>query len=95
MKRQTYVCGLDVHKDNVYAAMYNGIDRSEVKVFGTFTDPISELIQWLEQNRVKRIAMESTGIYWVPVWNMLEERDLSLHWLIRGSLSRCLVAKVM
>jgi transposase len=63
MKWQTYVCGLDVHKDNVYAAMYNGIDRSEVKVFGTFTDHISELIQWLEQNRVMRIAMESTKIH--------------------------------
>lgn len=78
MKQQTYVCGIDVHKDSIYAAIYNGKDRSDVQVFGTFTDQIGQLIQWLVQNKVKRIALESTGIYWVPVWNMLEEREFEL-----------------
>jgi transposase len=78
MKKQTYVCGLDVHKDSVYAAIYNGKDRSEVQVFGTFTDQLNQLIQWLEQNSVKRVALESTGIYWVPVWNMLEQKGFEL-----------------
>lgn len=78
MKKQTYVCGLDVHKDNVYAAIYNGKDRSDVQVFGTFTGQIAQLIDWLEQNAVKQIALESTGIYWVPVWNMLEEKGFQL-----------------
>jgi transposase len=78
MKKQTYVCGLDVHKDNVYAAIYNGKDRSEVQMFGTFTGQIVELIQWLEHNKVKQVALESTGIYWVPVWNMLEEKGFEL-----------------
>jgi len=78
MKQRTYVCGLDVHKDSIYAAIYNGKDRSDVQVFGTFTGQIAQLIEWLEQNQVKRIALESTGIYWVPVWNMLEEKDFQL-----------------
>lgn len=78
MKKQTYVCGLDVHKDSVYAAIFNGKDRSEVMVFGTFTEHVAQLIQWLEQNAVKRVALESTGIYWVPVWNMLEEKGFEL-----------------
>jgi len=78
MKQQTYVCGLDVHKDNVYAAIYNGKDRSDVQVFGTFTGQIAQLIACLEQNAVKQVALESTGIYWVPVWNMLEKKGFQL-----------------
>jgi transposase len=78
MKRQTYVCGLDVHKDTIYAAIYNGKDRSDVQVFGTFTEQIEQLIAWLQQHAVKQVALESTGIYWVPVWNMLEESGFQL-----------------
>lgn len=51
-------------KYSVYAAIYNGKDRSDVQVFGTFTDQLNQLAQWLEQNGVKRVALESTGIYW-------------------------------
>jgi len=78
MKKQTYVCGLDVHKDNVYAAIYNGKDRSDVQVFGTFTDQLNKLAAWLEHNEVKRVALESTGVYWVPVWNILEEKGFQM-----------------
>lgn len=78
MKKQTYVCGLDVHKESVYAAIYNGKERTEVQVFGTFTEQLNNLVQWLEQNEVKRVALESTGIYWVPIWNMLEEKGFEL-----------------
>lgn len=65
-------------KYSVYAAIYNGKDRSDVQVFGTFTDQLNQLAQWLEQNGVKRVALESTGIYWEPVWNMLEEKGFAL-----------------
>lgn len=78
MKKQTYVCGLDVHKDSIYAAIYNGKDRSDIQVFGVFTEQIALLIDWLQQNAVKQVALESTGIYWVPVWNMLEEKGFQL-----------------
>jgi len=78
MKTQTFVCGLDVHKDSVYAALYNGKDRTDVEVFGTFTSQIKELIRWLEQHDVKCVALESTGIYWVPIWNLLEEKGFEL-----------------
>lgn len=78
MKKQTFVCGLDVHKDSIYAAVYNGRERSDVKVFSTFTHDIVELIKWLEEQSVKRVALESTGIYWAPVWNLLEENGFEL-----------------
>jgi transposase len=78
MTKRTFVCGLDVHKDSTYAALYNGKDRSGVQVFGTFTSQVKELIHWLHQHSVKRIALESTGIYWVPVWNLLEAAGFEL-----------------
>jgi transposase len=78
MKRGIFVCGLDVHKDSIYAALYNGKDRTDVQVFGTFTSQIKELITWLQQHEVRRVALESTGIYWVPVWNLLEEKGFEL-----------------
>ena len=78
MKTRTYVCGLDVHKDSIYAAVYNGKERSDVKVFGTFTSHVYQLVEWLKSFKVKRIALESTGIYWVPVWNILEEQGMDL-----------------
>ena len=78
MKKQTPVCGLDVHKDSIYAALFNGKERSDVQVFGTFTSQVKELITWLRQHSVKRIALESTGIYWVPIWNMLEAEGFGL-----------------
>jgi transposase len=78
MKKQTPVCGLDVHKDSIYAALFNGKDRSDVQVFGTFTSPVKELINWLHQHKVRRIALESTGSYWVPIWNLLEEAGFEL-----------------
>lgn len=79
MKKGIFVCGLDVHKDNsIYGALYNGKDRSDVQVFGTFTAHIHDLVSWLQQHKVTRVAMESTGIYSVAVWNMLEEKGFEL-----------------
>jgi transposase len=42
--------------------------------FGTFTEDIEQLHEWLSCRRIKRVAMESTGVYWRPVWNLLEEK---------------------
>lgn len=51
MKTRTYVCGLDVHKDSIYAAIYDGKARSEVQIFGTFTQHIKEPMAWLQENK--------------------------------------------
>lgn len=70
-------CGLDVHKEKVSATllmdMGDGMLREEVKEFGTFTDDLYELREWLLENKCPVIAMESTGVYWRPVHNVLED----------------------
>jgi hypothetical protein len=71
-------CGLDVHKKSITAcvlwAEVKGKSRKEKKRFGTFTHDLLQLADWLEQCGVTHVAMESTGVYWKPVWNILAER---------------------
>lgn len=72
------VCGLDVHKDTIFCAIFDGEKATEVKEFKTFTQTIKDMGVWLKQEGVKEIAMESTSIYWIPIWNVLEERGFEL-----------------
>ena len=46
----------------------------EEQVFGTFTQELERLHNWLKQQKVRQVAMESTGVYWIPIWNVLERR---------------------
>ena len=51
----------------------NGEEQHEIKVFGTFTDDLKQLREWLLEHDCPVVAMESTGVYWRPVHNVLEE----------------------
>jgi hypothetical protein len=70
-------CGLDVHKEKVSACiLFTDNDReveSEVCEFAAFTDDLVHLRDWLSEYNCPIVAMESTGIYWLPVHNVLEE----------------------
>lgn len=70
-------CGLDVHKESISACVIfpdqDGVDQYEIKVFGTFTDDLMRLRSWLLDHSCPVVAMESTGIYWRPVHNVLED----------------------
>ncbi len=72
------VSGLDVHKDTVFCAIYDGKKYGKVNEFATFTENLREMAEMLTGEGVKKIAMESTGIYWIPVWNILEEAGFEL-----------------
>ncbi len=69
-------CGIDVHKMKVIACvLLQDAGRgpcSEIREFGTVTRELLRLADWLRQLGVEQIAMESTGAYWRPVWNILE-----------------------
>ena len=66
-------CGLDVHKKSVTACvLWASGRRKQIRAFGTFTRELLELGDWLRACGVTHVAMESTGVYWKPVWNLLE-----------------------
>ena len=74
-------CGLDVHKDTVVACVRLGIDGKtvkEVRTFSTTTADLMALSQWLDENKCTHIAMESTGVYWKPVWHILADGEFEL-----------------
>ncbi len=70
-------CGLDVHKREVVACVVitepDGTPRKAVRAFGTMTPDILALADWLAAHDVTHVAMESTGVYWKPLWNLLED----------------------
>lgn len=69
-------CGLDVHKKKISACLITvdnlGVERHEIREFKTFTKDLFELRDWLLANNCPIVAMESTGVYWRPVHNVLE-----------------------
>ncbi|HNX08351.1 MAG TPA: IS110 family transposase, partial [Bacteroidales bacterium] len=74
MNKLKRVCGLDVHKDIIFACVKKGKYQSEIKQFSTTTQGLSELNHWLQGEHVLKVAMESTGVYWMPVWRALEDK---------------------
>jgi transposase len=74
--------GLDVHKETVVACVrlsQGSSARREVRTFGTTTPQILRLLEWLQAKAVTHVALEATGVYWKPVWHLLEGHfDLTL-----------------
>ena len=68
--------GLDVHKDMVMARVrcVNEPLHDETRSFDTTTSALLELGDWLAEHGVTHVAMEATGVYWKPIWHLLEER---------------------
>jgi transposase len=70
-------CGLDVHKKTVVACVLvtdaEGVVQRQVRSFGTMTADLLALSDWLSGYDVTQIALESTGVYWRPVFNILED----------------------
>jgi transposase len=75
----SHCAGLDVHKKNVVACLLRpgaeGELKRETRTFSTMTKGLQELADWLSQEGVSHVAMESTGVYWKPVYNILEQRE--------------------
>jgi len=77
----TRCAGLDVHKDTVVACVRCVVDgrvEREVRTFSTTTSDLLALSAWLTWLGVTHIAMEATGVYWKPVWNVLDDGEFEL-----------------
>lgn len=74
-------CGIDVHQESLTACIMKGSGKKmtkEIREFSTFTDGIQALGLWLKEHDIIHIAIESTGIYWKPVFNILTEDHFDL-----------------
>ena len=69
-------CGIDVHQESLTACIMKGNGKQmykEIREFSTFTEGIQALGSWLKEHEILNIAIESTGVYWKPVFNVLAE----------------------
>ena len=74
-------CGLDIHKVSIALCVVitrDGKTEQETRRFGTMTADLLELAAWLKARGIEHVAMESTGVYWKPVWNILEAAGFDL-----------------
>ena len=65
-------CGLDVHKKMIVACLLRQVSEKQIRQFGTTTGELQTMKEWLVQSGCTHVAMESTGVYWKPVYNILE-----------------------
>jgi len=71
--------GVDIGATEVFVAVPADRDTESVRSFPTFTQDLHLLADWLQQCRVDTVAMESTGVYWIPLFQILEARGIEVH----------------
>lgn len=76
-------CGIDVHKDVVVSSIGGEGLKSETRSYKTFSSSLTELKEWLLSNGITNIAMESSGVYWKPVYKVLECTSLKV-WIVNA-----------
>jgi transposase len=71
--------GIDIGATEIYVAVPEGRAAERVRSFPTFTQDLYALADWLKQCRVETVAMESTGVYWIPLFQILEDRGFEVY----------------
>ena len=66
------VCGLDVHKDSVYLCILHGSGEIFENVYGVLTFQLRDMRRVMQSHDVTEVTMESTSVYWIPIWRVLE-----------------------
>jgi len=73
-----HAAGIDVGAEEVYVAVPPDRDEESVRAFPTFTADLRRLAEWLKACRIETVAMEATGVYWVPLFELLEEEGFEV-----------------
>ena len=74
-----HAAGLDIGSEEIWACVPEDRDAQPVRSFGTFTPDLLALAEWLVSCRIDTVAMESTGVYWIPVYEILEARGFKVY----------------
>jgi transposase len=73
-----YAAGIDIGSDEVFVAIPQDADPNPVRRFPTFTRDFYAIADWLKEKGIQTVAMESTGVYWIPLFQILEERGFQV-----------------
>ena len=89
------VAGLDVHKGSVYLCILQENGEKIERVYGVLTPQLDSMRDFMAENEVSEVAMESTSVYWIPIWRVLVDSFELKLWLILTLLSNFLGVRVM
>ena len=81
--------GIDVHSNMHMVCVPADRDANPVRQFGANTVDLHEIVAWLKQCRIKTVALESTGVYWIALFELLESEGFEVSLVEPGQLSRC------
>ena len=81
--------GIDIHSDMHMVCVPADRDANPVRQFGANTADLQEIVAWLKKCRIKTVALESTGVYWIPLFELLESEGFEVYLVEPGQLSRC------
>ena len=81
--------GIDVHSDMHMVCVPADRDANPVRQFGANTADLQEIVTWLKECHVTTVALESTGVYWIPLFELLESEGFEVNLVEPGQLSRC------
>lgn len=73
-----HAAGIDIGSDKMFVCVPTDSSEKSVAVFGAFTDDLLAIAAWLKECRVKTVAMESTGVYWIPLYEILEKQGFDV-----------------
>ncbi len=73
-----YAAGIDIGAHEHYVAVPEDLDETAVRRFSCFTGDLERMAQWLVEIGIETVVMESTGVYWMPAFEVLEERGLEV-----------------
>ena len=73
-----HAAGMDIGAEEIYVAVPSDHSEEPVRYFSTFTCELHALADWLQQCGIDTVAMESTGVYWIPIFQILESRGLEV-----------------
>ena len=71
--------GVDIGAEEIYVAVPVGRDEESVRAFGTFTADLHQIAHWLKRCEIKTVAMEATGVYWIPLYEVLESHGFDVN----------------
>ena len=71
--------GIDIGNSEHYVAIAPGKSEEPVRKFGCFTNDLRELARFLKAQGIRSVAMQSTGVYWIPLYDVLEEEEFEVY----------------
>src|SRR2546427_7014625 len=90
-----HAAGIDVGNSAHYVAVRPDRDSQPVRRFECFTADLHRLAEWLHSCGVKTVALQSTGVYWIPLYDILEEQGSRFIWLTPSTPRICLDGRVI